>query len=459
MSWRVCGLPAAAERGDQRHAAGVLAVHHVPQIVLGGDAGILRRQHVQVGDGSSLVLVHRDGFRPFGRRQRRRLHAGLLLQQALRGQIVFDALQRRQHGLAVAGHAGVVVGDRLLGLGAAQAGVEQRQRQRRADRPDAVGQRHPVGEGGAAVAAAGAQRQRGEEGGFGDADLGIGDRHIPFRRGHVRPALQQRRGDAGRNLRQVRRLGGRRQREAGRRLAELGGDRVLQLGAGQLLVHHRGLRGVPLAFRRGHSLVADDAGGELVAGQLQRLAQRFLAVAQIGQLPVGHHQLQVGRGELGLAAQSNGGQLGLGGLLLGLAGLHFAPHRAPQIHFPAGGQAQVVTGGRAVARRAHAMAPGRVGRQRREQAGLCLAQLGLGRAVLRLGLGDGGALLVQRVHQAVQRRVLEHRPPVAARHRVLRLGALPAAVLLELGGNVELGPGVVRADRAAGQRQRRQRGA
>jgi len=64
---------------------------------------------------------------------------------------------------------------------------------------------------------------------LGRADLCIGCRHEPFRRGDVRPALEQRRRHVGRGDRDIARHRRRCDREFSRRLADQRGDRMLEL--------------------------------------------------------------------------------------------------------------------------------------------------------------------------------------------------------------------------------------
>jgi hypothetical protein len=66
-------------------------------------------------------------------------HHGFLGQDAQRGEAVFYLLERRQHGLAIRGHGGIVGGQVLGNLRAAAAGVENGFGQRGADREEPAG--------------------------------------------------------------------------------------------------------------------------------------------------------------------------------------------------------------------------------------------------------------------------------------------------------------------------------
>lgn len=104
------------------------------------------------------------------------------------------------------------------------------------------------------------------------ADLRIGRCDPPLGGGNVRASLQQRRGHADRNGRHRQRVIVRRQLEAGRRLADQGGDRMLALRAGHAQVHLLCLRALELRLRQRQVGGRGRTGIELLLHYRLRLA-------------------------------------------------------------------------------------------------------------------------------------------------------------------------------------------
>ena len=162
-------------------------------------------------------------------------------------------------------------------LGAAQSGIENRQGDRGADRPDAVRHGEKVAEGRAAPAPGGRQGQGRKERRFGDADQGICLCDLAFGRSDVGPPLEQGGRHSGRDLRQIRIVFGCRQGKCGGRDTDGNGNGVFQLGTRQFRVDGGGLCHFQLAFGLCHVRVRYDAGVVLVLCQFQRLGQQFFA--------------------------------------------------------------------------------------------------------------------------------------------------------------------------------------
>ncbi len=104
-----------------------------------GEQGGLRNQNCQILIDAGFVARLRQFEVTL-----RGLHGLLLLlnffgQDAHGGEIVFHLLESGENGLAVAGEVGVVGGDKLLHGGAAQAGIKNGFRYRRADAPEVAG--------------------------------------------------------------------------------------------------------------------------------------------------------------------------------------------------------------------------------------------------------------------------------------------------------------------------------
>ena len=107
--------------------------HHCRPFAL--QRGRLCRDHLQIARGSRLVLSRGYGQRPVGCLHRLVLSACLVFENPQRRQIIFDLLEGCKHGLTVAGDGFIVGGDELIHRGAAQSGIEERLRERSADRP------------------------------------------------------------------------------------------------------------------------------------------------------------------------------------------------------------------------------------------------------------------------------------------------------------------------------------
>ena len=108
--------------------------------------GGLRGNDLQVGVEAADVAVVEYLLRRLRRQRGLVLIFGLLLENAKRDQVVFDLLKRGQRRLAVVRDGLVVAGVGLLGDGGSAACIEDRLRQRRAERPDETGRVEQVGE-------------------------------------------------------------------------------------------------------------------------------------------------------------------------------------------------------------------------------------------------------------------------------------------------------------------------
>jgi hypothetical protein len=96
-----------------------------------------------------------------------------LREHAEGGEVVLDLLKGRQRGLAVAGHQGVVVGERRLGRGVAASRIKEGVRHGQADGPQEARPVQPVRDGGAFESCRSAQTDGGIIGRASDADLFI----------------------------------------------------------------------------------------------------------------------------------------------------------------------------------------------------------------------------------------------------------------------------------------------
>jgi len=166
--------------------------------LLVAERGGLRRDDVGIGDGSGGVLVEDETFGLPRGGDRGVLHLGLLLEDAERGERIFDLLEPMSHGLAVIGDVQVVECAGGVDLGAAQPRIEHRFAERRTERPDGVRGAKQRVERAAGDAVGRRQRHGRIVGRDGRADLRIRRGDAALSGGDVRPPLEQCRGQAGR---------------------------------------------------------------------------------------------------------------------------------------------------------------------------------------------------------------------------------------------------------------------
>ncbi|CAJ9658475.1 Uncharacterised protein [Burkholderia pseudomallei] len=454
-------VPSAAERfheSDRRH-------HPLPgegrELLPCAERGCLRGQHVQIADGARLVLVERDVERVLRGFDRLPLHDDFLLEDALRREVVLDVLERGEHGRPVRGDVLIVGRARRFRLRGAQARVEQRRGELRADRPEACGQREQLRPHRALKAARCGQRERREERGDRDADLLVRGGRAPLGGGDVGPPLEDRRRHVDRHRGRLGRERHRRQRERRRRLADERRDRVLVLRARDAVVDRGGLRRLELGLRLDHVRARGDALRVLVLRELQRFPVRLDGVVEQLLRRVRGAQLEVGLRERRLRGQPRVREIGGRGRFSCLLRADRATHLAPQVRLPRRIEADAVR----VADRARRAARRGARRQRARRARFARGQPER-RKVRRARLGDERARLpvrgrvlrdglvrrVELVDQRIQLRIVVDRPPRAAVRAVGRLRELPAGRrFLVRGGNRRVGAVIVGPDRAAGE--------
>src|ERR1700733_2656734 len=95
------GVPAAAQRLDQRRRGDEAALQDRERRLLVAERGGLRHHHAGIGDRAGLVLVEGELLRAARRAQGHVLRRRLLLEDAQRGELVLDLLERGQYGLAI----------------------------------------------------------------------------------------------------------------------------------------------------------------------------------------------------------------------------------------------------------------------------------------------------------------------------------------------------------------------
>src|SRR5206468_4862175 len=123
--------PAATQRLDQRHARRQAAAEYVERGTLVRQCRRLNDDYRQIIDGAGAILIGDNRQRLARRLNSLALDRRFLLENAQRGQIVFDFLKTSEHSLPVGRHILVVSGNRLRGLRSAQTGVEYGLRERR----------------------------------------------------------------------------------------------------------------------------------------------------------------------------------------------------------------------------------------------------------------------------------------------------------------------------------------
>ena len=170
-----------------------------------------------------------------------------------------------------------------------------------------------------------------------------------------------------------------------------------------------------------------DAGAVAVLRHVVRRLERLHRVVEKIALHVGHAQLEVVGGELGLQREPRRLEVGGARFLAGARRLDQAADAAPQVDLPArvDGDRVAVAG---VLRARCAGAPAQRREQSRARGSHRRARLPIAR--LRSGerlVGDAHLLL-----EPIEHRVLEGFPPLALRHGVVRLRHDPVAGFLPL---------------------------
>src|SRR6266705_2630551 len=267
------GVPAAAQRLHQGRGRDEAPAENADCGALVVELGGLHRHHVDVAHGARLVLVGRQHHRFARCAHGLVLHFRLLFEDAQRGEVVLDLLEAGEHGLAVLRDGRIVGRYRLLCLRAPQAGVEDRLRERGADRPEAARRGEQIGGIRAAETAARRKRERRKVRGLRDADLRVRGGRPALGSGDVGPALEQLRGQAERNARHRHRERHGRDRELGGRLADEDRDRVLQLSALHAGIDRLRQRAFQLRLGLHHVHLRCDARRIAIARQLERLAE------------------------------------------------------------------------------------------------------------------------------------------------------------------------------------------
>ena len=198
---RIGRRPRAAQRPHQRDRGRLLRHRRLDERAPRGQRRRLDGDDVGIGHLAGEILVERQPFGLVGRRgcclaQRRRQR----LLPAPR-QLILDILERGEDGLAIGRDR---LPPRRLGrsdLRRRQAAVEDRLRERRADRIEEARPRKQAAERRRRLADRSGQRQVGIVIGDGDADAGVGRGDAAFGRGDVWPPLEQGRRDLERHLR------------------------------------------------------------------------------------------------------------------------------------------------------------------------------------------------------------------------------------------------------------------
>ncbi|MCU0868202.1 MAG: hypothetical protein MUF30_01165, partial [Burkholderiales bacterium] len=293
-----------------------------------------RRHRFERARDAGRVLVAHELRGLVRARHRVGLHDGLLGQHARRRELILDLAQRGEHRPSITLGLGGVRGFGLRPDRTPRTAVEQRQRERRPDRPEAARRLRPAIERGVAIADRAGEREVGIERGLRDADLCIGRRHAALGGGDVGAAFEQRRRQPWRQGR----CGGHerrgRDREACRGFAQQQRDAVLQLRALHRQVDRLRARRVALRARLHHVGPGDDAGGIAVLDQLQVARPAVGRRVEQPSLLVGHAQQHVVLRELGLGGQLDRREVRTRGGLVGATGLDLPPHPPPQVRLP-----------------------------------------------------------------------------------------------------------------------------
>lgn len=394
----------------------------------------MRRDHIDVTDGTGLVLIQHQRHRQSRRLHGFILHLRFLFQNAQCSQIVFHFLERGQHGLLVRRHRSVIGSHGLRRQGTSGAAVKNDLPQLRSERPDAAGQVEPIGKIGRLITTGRCQRQRRIISRLGDADLSIGGGRQTFGRSHVRPPLQQHGWQGDRNRW---RNGGHRRtgnREGGGRLPYQQRNRMLQLCALYTVVKRRGLRRLQLRLRLDHVGFGGHADGILILRELVRTLIGGHGIVEQLLLTIKYPQLQIVLGQLRLRTEAGCCQIGGAGLRTRFVRLDIAPHPAPDIDFPIG----IERKGISVLDRTLASGRDGTGTGMRRTGGQRRRVRRTGALHQRQRLPEFGFILrqvligdIDLLDQGIELRVVEHFPPLAVLHQFARLRRFPVLHFLE----------------------------
>jgi hypothetical protein len=240
---------------------------------------------------------------------------------------------------------------------------------------------------------------------------------------------------------------------------------MLELRAQHAGVERLRLRRFELRFRLRDVGATDHADRILVARQLQRFLVGIDGVLKQAYLGILRAQQEIILGELGLRRQLGRFQIGDARLRGRFASLDGATHASPKVELPVDIERDVVAvahrsahaaaadvgaaadgGAAAAARRAGVASDYRKKRSLRllrQRARFAHARFrGLDRLIADLDLSE----------QRIELRVVEYRPPVAARLVVPRLRCLPTLRFLVCRGRLDSGAHIVGPERAPGER-------
>src|ERR1051325_8756193 len=152
---------------------------------------ILRSGDFKVSDQSGLVSIFSYAQRAARGVQRLLFRREFLLQQFLRGEIVFDLLERAQNILTIVGDGFFVSSLCATQVGSQASAFKNWDVNRGTDCPDAAGSVEQGAGADASEAGEAVDANGWKERGFGDADARIRGGHATFRCGDVRPAFKE----------------------------------------------------------------------------------------------------------------------------------------------------------------------------------------------------------------------------------------------------------------------------
>src|SRR5258707_4311874 len=302
---QVGDVPAAAQRLDEKNAGIHLSAHDVDIIALIVQRGGLSRHDLQIRVEAADVPVVEYLLCRLRRQRGLMLVFGLLLENTQRDQVVFLLLKRRERCLTVIRDGLIVASVGLLGYGGSAACIENRLRQRGAERPDETRGIEQVRKGGRFKANRSIERDSWIEGGARDADtiVRLGDATLCC--GDVGASLQEFGGQTGRNDRRTRIERGIVERERRRRYAEKNGNSVLELRApeGDIARLHFGC--LKLCFCLVYVGLGSDPAFKAVVRDAVGLFVVFDGIVQQLLLGVGAAGFEVVEGKFGLQAQQD----------------------------------------------------------------------------------------------------------------------------------------------------------
>ena len=320
------------------HTGGHLLGAKVDQGLPVGQQSSLSADDIEITIDSQFVTVSGQGEESFRGFDGCILALQLFREDAQRGQVIFDLLEGGQNSLAIARDCVLVAGARLFDDGLALAGIENRLRQSRANRPNAAGPFEQAADRGALDPGGGAESDGRIIGGFGDADLRVGLGHTAFGSGDVRAAFEQFGGDTdGRGRRTgFERLGG--NGEIGGGFADQQGDGVLELGPQDAEIDGLRLGCFELGLGLRDIFIGSSPGLKTDPGQAERfpvgghgLIKQILERVLRAQFKVVHRHLSVG-------CQSRVFEIGNGRLSFRSIGIDRIADAPPKIELPRGVQ-------------------------------------------------------------------------------------------------------------------------